>query len=187
MLRCYITDSLAAGGLDTLIEIVRRRFDDGVEMVQLREKHLTARQLASLVGRVLALPNRGAARILVNTRVDVAIITGAHGAHLPSNSPEPSRWRAIAPPGFVIGVSCHSVDEIRAAGREGADYAFFSPVFPTASKAALGPPQGLARLAEASRSVEIPVLALGGVTAENAARCVEAGAAGIAGISMFQT
>jgi len=87
---------------------------------------------------------------------------------------------------FRIGVSCHSSDSARAAERGGADYIFFGPVFATPSKASFGSPQGIERLREVCAAVEIPVLAIGGVSAENAPACIEAGAAGIAAIRLFQ-
>jgi thiamine-phosphate pyrophosphorylase len=187
MLRCHITDRKILPPGTALLDVIARNLEAGVEWIQIREKDLSARELFMLVQRALALPNLNGSKILVNTRVDVALAAGAAGAHLPSGSPTARLWRTVTPPGFLIGVSCHTIDEVRTAEHEGADYVLFGPVFPPRSKASALAPRELSGLAQAARAVQIPVLALGGITAENARDCVNAGAAGIAAISLYQS
>ena len=169
-----------------MLTCVERALAEGVEWIQVREKDLSARELCSLVRRVLTLPRPNATRVLVNTRVDVALVAGAHGVHLSGNSISPHEVRRIVPTGFLIGVSTHSIGEVRIAEKESADFAVFSPIFAPISKTGYGAPVGLVKLREAAESVRMPVLALGGVTLQNAPDCVAAGAAGVAGVSLFQ-
>ena len=186
MLRYYITDRRTAGGTEALLRCVERAIADGVERIQIREKDWAARELCALTRRIVELAHGRATRILVNDRADIALAAGAHGVHLPACSIEPASLRAIAPPGFLIGVSTHACEEAVSAEKEGADFVVFGPVFATASKAAYGAPQGVDRLGQVAHAVKIPLLALGGVTLTNAPQCLDAGAAGIAGISLFQ-
>lgn len=158
-------------------DVVRRAVDLGVDLIQVRSKELSARELMRLVETAIAVAGK---RTLVNTRTDIALACGAGGVHLPANSPSPRR---IVPAGFLIGASCHSIEELETAERDGADFAVYGPVFESPGK---GPTVGLDRLREAVRSVRMPVFALGGITAENARSCIEAGAYGIAGIRLFR-
>jgi thiamine-phosphate pyrophosphorylase len=183
---CYVTDRRLLTPPAALLDVIARNLANGVTWIQIREKDLPARDLFHLVKSALALDNPGGARILVNTRIDVALAAGAAGAHLPAGSPPPKTWRPLTPPGFLIGVSCHTVDEVRVGESDGADYAVFGPVFAPRSKASPLAPRGLEDLARAARVVRIPVLALGGVTSANLQDCLDAGAAGVAAISLFQ-
>jgi thiamine-phosphate pyrophosphorylase len=183
IIRYYITDRRQLTGSESLLDCIARQLTVGVEMIQLRERDLTARELYALTQSVLAIPNPHGTRILVNDRADVALGAGAAGVHLRGKAVAPAAIRAIAPAGFLIGVSCHSVDEVQRAAGEGASFAVFAPIFATPGK---GPAAGLDRLREAAASVTIPVLALGGVTDVRIRECLKTGAAGIAGISLFQ-
>lgn len=184
MRRYYITNRQSCP-LD-LLDCIERNARRGVDWIQIREKDLPCRDLLGLARAALERAAPHGARVLVNDRLDIALAAGAHGVHLPSDAPAPSVLRPITPPGFVVAVSTHSPEELRRAEREGADFAVFGPVFPTASKPGRAVIPGLAGLREACRAVSLPVAALGGLTAAREGACAVAGAAAVAGISMFQ-
>ncbi len=171
--RYCITDSF---------DVAVRAASVGAAMIQVRAKQFSARQLYDLSLRIVSA--RPACPVLINSRLDIALAAGAAGVHLPSASPAPSDLRRIAPPGFLFGVSCHTIDELRRAAGEGADFAVFGPIFPTPSHPG-APGIGLDALRAACAAVALPVWALGGIGDANAQACIEAGAAGVAGITMF--
>jgi thiamine-phosphate pyrophosphorylase len=169
----------------------------GVDWIQIREKDLSGRDCALFTREALQRAAKSQANdaprtsIVVNDRLDVALTENANGVHLGEKSlPAAEAKRLVADGGarndFIVGVSCHSLEAARSAARDGADYLFFGPVFATPSKAAFGAPQGLERLATVCREISIPVLAIGGITLENASACFAAGASGIAAIRLFQ-
>ncbi len=180
----YITDRKALPGEDPL-PIIEQAVAAGIDLIQIRERDLPVRRLLALVEEAVKRAGAGPTRILVNDRLDVAVATGAAGVHLPARGFPVDEVRRSYPE-LLIGASTHNLEELRRAADGGADFAVFGPVFETPSKKAYGPPVGLEKLTEAVRAVNIPVLALGGVTLENAADCLRAGAAGLAAISLFQ-
>ncbi|MEO5925276.1 MAG: thiamine phosphate synthase [Bryobacteraceae bacterium] len=184
MIRCYITDRHSLKH-ESLLDSIARNLRDGVTWIQIREKDLSARDLHQLVQAAKALPNPHHTKFIVNSRIDVALAAGADGAHFPAGSPEPRRWRGIAPNGFQLGVSCHTPEEVAAAEREGATYALFGPIFAPLSKTSPLAPHGIDGLASAAGCVRMPVLALGGITQVNTSACIAAGAQGVAGISLY--
>ena len=195
---CYVTDRKAlsaadpcAGVRDTMAAAILA----GADCVQIREKDLPAWELLALVRAAVAMSGIGrradAARVMVNDRLDVALAAGAAGVHLGGESlalGDVVRWcrGGNAPAQFLVGVSCHSIEQARQAERARASYIFFGPIFDTPSKREFGQPQGVALLEEVCRAIRLPVIAIGGVNEENAAACLRAGAAGIAAIRLFQ-
>lgn len=164
----------------------------GVDAVQLRRKDLPDRRLLELTRRARRVlppgpPGPSAPALLVNGRLDVALAAGADGVHLPSTGLPTREVRRLADSlglDALIGRSTHHPDEVARARDEGADYVTFGPVFPTPGKAAFGEPPGLAGL-ERAAACGLPVLALGGVSAERLPEVARAGAAGVAGIRCF--
>jgi thiamine-phosphate pyrophosphorylase len=170
---------------ENLLPMIERAVAAGVDLIQVREKDLPTRTLLALVEAAVKCAQGTATRILVNDRLDVALAARADGVHLPGHGFPVAEVRR-AYPELLIGVSCHDVEELRAAEAGGADFAVFAPVFAPLSKASERAAVGVEKLGEAVRAVKIPVLALGGITAENAAECLAAGAAGVAAITLFQ-
>jgi len=156
----------------------------GVDALQLREKHLDDLDLWRLARSARAAFPPPAV-LLVNGRADVALAAGAEGVHLPAEGVPCSAVRARFGGGLLIGVSTHRLEEVERARREGADYVVFGPVYETPAKAAHGAPAGIRVLARAA-ALGIPVYALGGVTLERFAEVAATGAAGVAGIRLFQ-
>src|SRR5262245_20272498 len=130
-----ITDRHRFAGDEDLVQRVAAAAQAGVDLVQVRERDMEARDLSRLVERCVAAVRGTRTRILVNDRLDVACAAGAHGVHLRGDSMPASRARALAPIGFLIGRSVHSVAEaVTACEGGGLDYLLFGAVFNTASK-----------------------------------------------------
>lgn len=158
-----------------------------VSLIQLREKTLTTRVLFELARESVRRTKGTETRLLINDRFDVALSTGADGVQLTSTSLPADVVRQTCGPGFLIGVSTHSHAEASVAKGRGADFALFGPVFDTESKRVFGPPQGVSKLKELTSQLdEFPVIAIGGVSVNNAKQCIAARAAGVAGISMLR-
>ncbi|HKM48862.1 MAG TPA: thiamine phosphate synthase [Terriglobales bacterium] len=204
----YITDRIQFLGDEhsrrrALLAKVGEAATAGVDYIQLREKDIRARELEVLARDALAAvrnsfplrpESRGLrTRLLINSRTDIALAVGADGVHLRADDVAPPEVRQmlglaghqpLTTDHFLVAASCHTAADVLRAESEKADFAVFAPVFGKRGAAGTSP-AGLAALREACR-VKIPVFALGGITIENAASCLEAGAVGVAGIRLFQ-
>jgi len=200
MLLCYIPDrtQLAADEPERRAKLLARIAEAarcGVDYIQLREKDLSARELESLAREALRAvrDNSSHTRLLINSRTDVALAVGADGVHLRSDDVSATDTRALLAragrPQALVAVSCHTSSEVVRAEAGGANFGVFGPVFekPGGEGASLGL-DALREVCDRTALTEkrMPLLALGGVTVENAAQCVKAGAAGVAGIRLFQ-
>ena len=200
MLLYYITDRTQFPGDESarqsaLLKRIGEAARWGVDYIQLREKDLSARALESLASRAVAEVRRNSstAKLLINSRIDVAIAAGADGVHLRSRGDlAASDARVVfaksSKHDVVVASSCHTLDEVALAESHGADFTVFAPIFGKDGRAGVGLEE-LRRICkrEIAASSRMAVLALGGVTIESAAGCLEAGAAGIAGIRLFQS
>jgi thiamine-phosphate pyrophosphorylase len=153
----------------------------GAVAVHLREKDLGGRDLLALAVALRAVCRARGQLLLVNDRVDVALAAGADGVHLPAAGIPPADARRLLPPSALVGVSCHSAEDVARARDGGASYAFLSPIFDTPSKRGYGSPLGVEALRAASK-LGLPLVALGGVTPERVPALLAAGAAGVAAI-----
>jgi len=169
-----------------LLALVRAATAARFDLIQLREKNLPARVLYELTVRAAAITQGSVTRLLVNDRADIALAAGACGVHLTARSLETSIVRKSFRQDFLIGVSTHSLREAKAARDASADFVTFGPVFDTPSKQIYGAPVGHEALSEAARSLPFfPLIALGGITLQNAHAALNAGASGIAAIRLF--
>ena len=173
----------------SLQSVVREACDAGVRAVQLREKDLTSEDLATYTKRLLDITRERNARLMLNwggsiegADVFLAASYGIDGLHFPDGPPFPHSLRARFPQ-LSVGISTHSLASAVAAATEGASLITFGPVFPTESRGEKAPTQGLERLREVCAASPLPVFAVGGITPDNAAECIAAGAHGVAAIS----
>ena len=181
----YITDRKRLRGR-SLLASVRKAIESGVDFVQIREKDLDDRALFDLTCRVLASARGTQCRVLVNGRADIALAAGADGVHLPSTGLQVADIRKWMPQHLLIGISVHTTSEIRRVCAQGADYLLLGHIFPTESKTGYGSPLGLRRLKNACARTSVPILGLGGIKPDLIEPVLRAGAAGIAGIGLFQ-
>ena len=198
MLLCYITDRRLLGDHENirqknLLVWIESAAAAEIDFIQLREKDLSARELESLAGEAMARLTRfPKSRLLINSRLDIALALAAHGVHLRAEDFQASDARYIAAKAgkqIVIGVSCHSAKEVALADSHGADFALLGPIFEKRGETLA--PLGLDELRRActrpaAAASRMPVLALGGVNLSNAHDCMKAGADGVAGIRLFQ-
>ena len=154
----------------------------GVRALQLREKNLTDCELIELGSQLRILTSNYNARLIINSRADIAKKIDADGVHLTESCAHANEIKS-AFPGLIVGVSTHSLEGAHIAEAQGADYITFSPIYATPSKANYGPPQGLGLLRQVSQEVNLPVLALGGITLHRVSECLDQGAFGVALIS----
>jgi thiamine-phosphate pyrophosphorylase len=169
-----------------VLKLVRAGCRASIPLIQLREKNLNTRTLYELTTRAAEITRGTNTRLLVNDRADAASAAHADGCHLTTRSLEALIIRRTFGPDFLIGVSTHTLSEAQAARDGGADFAVYGPIFDTPSKRAYGAPVGIESIREAAQALApFPLLALGGITRENAAETLRVGTSGIAAIRLF--
>lgn len=171
----------------SLPAVVEEAVAGGITAVHLRERDLSTRDLAILARDIQTCTRRHDVRLIINDRIDVALALNLDGVHLRADSLPVTTARRLLGPHRLIGVSTHSLADVRQANEDGADYVVFGPVYQTPSKRAFGPPLGLDALAAACEASRLPVLAIGGITRERIEEVRRRGAAGVAVIGAILT
>ncbi|WP_332449867.1 thiamine phosphate synthase [Methanoculleus sp.] len=179
----YVVTDETIGRGRSHAELAARAVAGGADMIQLRDKTLSSRDLLAAAFAIREVTLDAGALFIVNDRLDVALAAGADGVHLGESDLPIGHARRIAPPGFIIGASVGSVATAVGAANEGADYVALSPTFATGSKDDAGPGHGLATLSAIRSAVSLPLVAIGGITAGNVGEVIAAGADGVAVIS----
>lgn len=177
-----VTDRSQTLGRD-LLWVLERALDGGIRAIQLREKDLGGKELFLLAEAARKLTYRYRAALFINDRIDVALATGADGVHLGRESFPITKARELVGAQKIIGVSTHSLAEVKEAEEQGADFIVFGPVYFTPSKANYGAPQGLMALKQIVEKNSLPVYAIGGLKSENIPETKKTGVRGIALIS----
>lgn len=184
---CVILDAdvAARAGWPTL-DLAAAYLRGGARVLQLRAKSMPGAELLATSSAVVQLARRYQAHVIVNDRADIARLAGADGVHVGQEDLAPSPVRAIIGDTAIVGLSTHTIEQVDRAVREPVSYVAVGPVFGTATKATGCEPVGLARVREAARRAAargVPLVAIGGITLENAASVLDAGAASVAIIS----
>jgi len=149
----------------------------GVKAVQIREKHISAKELLIISKKIRTITKQTKIKLFINDRYDIAMLSKADGLHVPENGINPAQ---VVKSKFITGKSVHSLIGAVEAEKNGFDYIFFGPVFRTPAKVKFGKPQGLENLKTVCGSVKIPVFAVGGINPNRAKKCIQSGAYGVA-------
>jgi thiamine-phosphate pyrophosphorylase len=181
-----VSDRHQTGGR-ALPTVLQQSVKAGAPAIQLRERDLPTRELLALAQEIHAGTTPHAVPLIINDRIDLVLALNLEGVHLRANSLPVSVARCLLGPQRLIGLSTHSVGEVKQAGRDGADYVVFGPIFQTPSKQAFGTSLGLDALTEACRQSSVPVFAIGGITSERARDVRRAGAHGAAVIGAIMS
>jgi len=176
-----VTDTKVSGRSHE--EMAESAYAGGADVVQLRDKEMPAKDMLAAAKEIIKISRNHNKLFIVNDRVDVALAAGADGVHVGQSDIPCKDVRAIVPDDFIVGVSVSSVTEAVKAEREGADYVALSPIYSTSTKKDAGEGKGLETLMKMKRAVKIPVLAIGGISAENAEEIIIGGADGLAVVS----
>ncbi len=167
----------------SILDVVRAAIRGGATVIQLREKEATTREMVELGQALLQITREAGVPLIVNDRVDVALAIDADGVHVGQDDMPAAIARRLIGPDKILGVSAETVEEALAAQRDGADYLGVGDIYGTTTKPDAGPPIGLEGLRRIVEAVTIPCVGIGGITPENAAAVVKAGAAGVAVVS----